>query len=166
MVQRPDGEPVSGLAWELIHPDGKTKEKGTLGSDGAVHKDGVKEGAYTLILKEVEHATWRSTELRPGEPARLAARVWGFAAGTAAKIRLFRELEETDTVRDPGDAEILGVDRRATLNDALDDMLTSSHGATVVTGRREEFVGVVDFASVTRQIQLLQEAAEQDGASA
>jgi len=77
-----------------------------------------------------------------------------------------RELEESDTVRDPGDTDILGVDLRATLNDALDDMLTSSHGATVVTGRREEFVGVADFASVTRQIQQIQEAAEQDGASA
>ena len=44
--------------------------------------------------------------------------------------------------------EVLGVDRRATLNDALDDMLTSSHGGAIVTGRREEFVGVASFASV------------------
>ena len=32
-------------------------------------------------------------------------------------------------------------------------MLTSSHGGAIVTGRREEYLGVVDFAAVTAQIQ-------------
>ena len=45
----------------------------------------------------------------------------------------------------PGDEVLIGVDQRATLNDALDDMLTSSHAAAVVTGRRDEYLGVVDF---------------------
>ena len=72
-----------------------------------------------------------------------------------------RELEESDRVPDSGDADVLGIDRRATLNDAMDDMLTSSHGVAIVTGRREEFLGVVDFASVTEQIQQIQLAAQE-----
>jgi osmoprotectant transport system ATP-binding protein len=75
-----------------------------------------------------------------------------------------RDLRASDTVPEPRTDDILGVDRRATLNDALDDMLTSSHGAAIVTGRREEFLGVVDFATVTRQIQDAGEAAEREAA--
>jgi osmoprotectant transport system ATP-binding protein len=75
-----------------------------------------------------------------------------------------RDLRASETVPEPRDDEILGVDRRATLNDALDDMLTSSHGAAIVTGRRDEFLGVVDFATVTRQIQDAGEAAERETA--
>ncbi len=63
-----------------------------------------------------------------------------------------RDLKDSSTVAQPSGDEVLGVDRRATLNDALDDMLTSSHGGAIVTGRREEFLGVASFASVTRQI--------------
>ncbi|HSE70897.1 MAG TPA: ABC transporter ATP-binding protein [Nocardioidaceae bacterium] len=59
-----------------------------------------------------------------------------------------REVERSDTVS-PRDHELNTIDRRATLNDALDTMLTSSHGAAVVTGRRGEYVGVVDFDTVT-----------------
>ena len=76
--------------------------------------------------------------------------------------RWLRDLEDHDTVVDPEVDEVIGVDRRATLNDALDDMLTSSHGGAVVTGRRDEFVGVIDFASVTRQIQATAEEARSD----
>jgi osmoprotectant transport system ATP-binding protein len=75
-----------------------------------------------------------------------------------------RDLRASETVPEPRNDEILGVDRRATLNDALDDMLTSSHGAAIVTGRRDEFLGVVDFATVTRQIQDAGEAAEREAA--
>ncbi|RYU13879.1 ABC transporter ATP-binding protein [Nocardioides iriomotensis] len=75
-----------------------------------------------------------------------------------------RDLRAAETVPEPRTDEILGVDRRATLNDALDDMLTSSHGAAIVTGRRDEFLGVVDFATVTQQIQDAGEAAEREAA--
>jgi osmoprotectant transport system ATP-binding protein len=59
-----------------------------------------------------------------------------------------REVERSDTVS-PRDHELNTIDRRATLNDALDTMLTASHGAAVVTGRRGEYLGVVDFDTVT-----------------
>jgi len=60
-----------------------------------------------------------------------------------------RELADHDTVQPRGEDELIDVDRRATLNDALDAMLTSSFGAAVVTGQRDEYLGVVDFGAVT-----------------
>lgn len=50
------------------------------------------------------------------------------------------------------------VDHRATLNDALDAMLTSSHGAVVVTGGRGEYRGVASFQQIMTHIQAAQEA--------
>lgn len=60
-----------------------------------------------------------------------------------------RELADHETVQPRGEDELIDVDRRATLNDALDAMLTSSFGAAVVTGPRDEYQGVVDFGAVT-----------------
>jgi osmoprotectant transport system ATP-binding protein len=74
-----------------------------------------------------------------------------------------RDLQDGTRVGQPRGDEVLGVDRRATLNDALDDMLTSSHGGAIVTGRREEFLGVADFASVTRMVQSAGEDGHGDG---
>jgi osmoprotectant transport system ATP-binding protein len=48
-----------------------------------------------------------------------------------------------------GEEDLVNLDHRATLNDALDTMLTSSHGATVVTGDRDRYLGVVWFDTVT-----------------
>jgi len=80
-----------------------------------------------------------------------------------------REIEQHDTVQPRGDDELTTVDRRATLNDALDTMLTSSHGGAVVTGRRGEYLGVVDFGTVTGHMRAVEEqvqAAEPSGDSA
>jgi len=68
-----------------------------------------------------------------------------------------RELEDHDTVQPRGEDELIDVDRRATLNDALDAMLTSSFGAVVVTGPRDEYLGVVDFGSVTALVAATEE---------
>ena len=51
------------------------------------------------------------------------------------------------------------IDRRATINDALDSMLESTHGGVLVTGRRDEFMGVVTFAAVTEHIRSTSEDA-------
>lgn len=48
--------------------------------------------------------------------------------------------------------DVSTVDRRATINDALDAMLASTHGGVIVTGRRDEFLGVVSFEAVTEHI--------------
>jgi osmoprotectant transport system ATP-binding protein len=56
-----------------------------------------------------------------------------------------------------GEQDLINIDERATLNDALDTMLTNSHGGAVVTGARDRYVGVVDFAAVTDYMRVQQE---------
>jgi osmoprotectant transport system ATP-binding protein len=64
------------------------------------------------------------------------------------------DLSDLDRVPAPHeDTDLVTIDRRATLNDALDTMLMSSHGSAVVTGRRDEYLGVVDFQAVLARIQ-------------
>ncbi|HEY9290338.1 MAG TPA: ABC transporter ATP-binding protein [Microlunatus sp.] len=64
-----------------------------------------------------------------------------------------RELRGQQTIPETDDDDQLHtVDRRATLNDALDTMLTDSHGGAVVTGRRDEYLGVVNFQAVTEHM--------------
>jgi osmoprotectant transport system ATP-binding protein len=60
-----------------------------------------------------------------------------------------------------GNDEMVDLDERATLNDALDTMLTSSHGAAVVTGHRGQYLGVVNFTAVTDYMQAQQQALEE-----
>ncbi len=123
-------------------------------------------------VSEVELSPWTTATIgEPGRDAVTRAREAGHTSVVVldAKRRprawvWLRDIEDGDRVEEPRGDEILGVDRRATLNDALDDMLNSSHGAAIVTGRRDEFLGVVDFASVTAQIQQTsQEAREAAG---
>lgn len=65
-----------------------------------------------------------------------------------------RDLLDLDRIPAPhDDTDLVTIDRRATLNDALDVMLVSSHGSAVVTGRRDEYLGVVDFQAVLTRIQ-------------
>ena len=68
-----------------------------------------------------------------------------------------RELAGHETVPWFDYEDMVTLDRRATLNDALDTMLSSSHGAAVVTGRRDEYVGVVNFIAVTGFIRATEE---------
>jgi osmoprotectant transport system ATP-binding protein len=65
-----------------------------------------------------------------------------------------RDLVDAEQVPAPSEeTDLVTIDRRATLNDALDTMLVSSHGRAVVTGRRDEYLGVVDFQAVLARIQ-------------
>ena len=65
-----------------------------------------------------------------------------------------RDLADTDEVPAPADGtDLVTIDRQATLNNALDTMLGCSHGCAVVTGRRDEYLGVVDFQAVQARIQ-------------
>lgn len=55
-----------------------------------------------------------------------------------------------DTVRAPAPGrDLITVDNRATLNDALDAMLVSTHTGVVVTGDQGQYAGVAGFAEVT-----------------
>jgi osmoprotectant transport system ATP-binding protein len=61
-----------------------------------------------------------------------------------------------------GQEDLVNLDHRATLNDALDTMLTNSHGGVVVTGDRDQYLGVADFSSVTDHMRAMQERAAQE----
>jgi osmoprotectant transport system ATP-binding protein len=58
------------------------------------------------------------------------------------------------------------VNTASTLQDALDEMLTSSHGVVVVTGRRNAYQGVVRVETIMTAIQSLQDAAQDEPAGA
>ena len=63
-----------------------------------------------------------------------------------------------DTVFEPV-GELDNVDHRATLNDALDTMLTNSHGGAIITGDRDAFLGIADFTCVTDHMRSMQDKA-------
>ncbi|GGB18640.1 putative ABC transporter, ATP-binding protein [Flexivirga endophytica] len=69
------------------------------------------------------------------------------------------------TIVDPGQ-DLVNLDSRATLNDALDTMLVSGHGGAVVTGDRDTYLGVVNFKTVTDFIEAMQREAEAETGAA
>ncbi|GAA1478354.1 betaine/proline/choline family ABC transporter ATP-binding protein [Nocardioides aestuarii] len=68
-----------------------------------------------------------------------------------------------DTIVEPTE-DLVNIDQRATLNDALDTMLSSSHGGAVVTGDRDQYLGVIDFRAVTGHVQAMEEQAMEEQA--
>ncbi len=74
-----------------------------------------------------------------------------------------RQLRQQERVPAYDAEELNTLDSRATLNDALDSMLSSGHGAAIVTGDRDQYLGIIDFGHVTDHIrELEQEAAADD----
>ncbi|MFC6706172.1 ATP-binding cassette domain-containing protein [Flexivirga alba] len=63
------------------------------------------------------------------------------------------------TIVEP-DEDLVNLDSRATLNDALDTMLVSGHGGAVVTGDRDSYLGIITFKTVTDFIEEMQREAE------
>ncbi|MGQ2911484.1 betaine/proline/choline family ABC transporter ATP-binding protein [Aeromicrobium sp.] len=57
------------------------------------------------------------------------------------------------------DRDLEVVSTASTLNDALDEMLTSSHGVVVVTGRRNTYQGVVRVETIMQAMQQISSAA-------
>ncbi|MDT9592671.1 ABC transporter ATP-binding protein [Nocardioides zeae] len=76
-----------------------------------------------------------------------------------------RNLRRASTIDVKRREELVTLDERATLNDALDTMLSSSHAGAIVTDARDKYLGVVDFESVTAHIRT-QEAAAQEAQEA
>lgn len=66
-----------------------------------------------------------------------------------------------DTV--PRDEELECVNLASTLNDALDEMLTSSHGVVVVTGRRNTYQGVVRVETIMDAMEGLRRTSQTSG---
>ncbi|WP_462418438.1 ABC transporter ATP-binding protein [Kytococcus sp. Marseille-QA3725] len=60
-------------------------------------------------------------------------------------------------------ADLTVVDRRATLHDAMDVMLSSSHGGTIVVDRDGTYAGVATFDTVTDHLRAAHAEAEEVG---
>jgi len=81
--------------------------------------------------------------------------------------RFLRQLRRHDTIQEGDWESLVTLDERATLNDALDTMLTSGHGGAIVCDGRDQYLGVVDFDSVTGHMRAVeQEAAVHQEAAA
>ena len=65
----------------------------------------------------------------------------------------------------PRDEDLECVSLASTLNDALDEMLTSSHGVVVVTGRRNVYQGVVRVETIMDAMSGVRSAAHSAGPS-
>lgn len=72
-----------------------------------------------------------------------------------------KELERTGSLSGvTRDRDLETVNTASTLNDALDEMLTSSHGVVVVTGRRNAYQGVIRVETIMQAMQQLSSAAD------
>ncbi|WBU39106.1 ABC transporter ATP-binding protein [Homoserinibacter sp. YIM 151385] len=77
-----------------------------------------------------------------------------------------RQLSRIQTLSADADPALPVVSRSATLNDALDTMLTSNAGAALVTGSRDRFLGVITVETVMDAIRAAREAASEAAADA
>ena len=77
---------------------------------------------------------------RRGPRPTVTARSSSSTTGTAPRLALAAPAQGRDDPRRATE-DLINLDRRATLNDALDTMLTNSHGGAVVTGDRDEYLG-------------------------
>ncbi|WP_018157564.1 ABC transporter ATP-binding protein [Demetria terragena] len=124
-------------------------------------------------LKSLTLARVRDLEIQPQATARLGSS--GEDARASAEQTGHRSVVILDDRDRPVDwlwrrdlngpiqvknADLDSVDHRATLNDALDAMLTSNHDGIVVTGKRDEYLGIVTFRQVTDHVRAVNEQAE------
>jgi osmoprotectant transport system ATP-binding protein len=73
-----------------------------------------------------------------------------------------RDLERDDATRDTRrDDDLESVSTASTLNDALDTMLTSSHGVVLVCGRDSAYVGAIRVDTIMAAMQDLQSSAQE-----
>jgi osmoprotectant transport system ATP-binding protein len=78
-----------------------------------------------------------------------------------------RDLQHHDSLRDAGTAVEATVDERATLNDALQEMLVSANGVAVVVDREGGYAGTLDLETIMSAIrQMRDEALERDAKDA
>jgi osmoprotectant transport system ATP-binding protein len=74
------------------------------------------------------------------------------------------ELQEPNALDDVArDEELECVNLASTLNNALDEMLTSSHGVVVVTGRRNTYHGVIRVETIMDAMEDMRRAGQRSG---
>jgi len=77
-----------------------------------------------------------------------------------------RELARPGALRSVSrDPDLETISPASTLNDALDEMLTSSHGVVVVTGRRNKYQGVIRVETIMEAMQSLGSASSAPGSA-
>ncbi len=99
--------------------------------------------AVEEVLRRVEAAGQRSVVILDEHDHPLD---WVFLRQLRPHLRVPVPQRELQTI----------VDHRSTLADALDSMLASSHGGAMVT-RRDRYIGVISYDTVTEQVRGLQE---------
>lgn len=70
-----------------------------------------------------------------------------------------RQMRNHPKVKGEPREDLVTLDQAATLNDALDTMLTSAHSMAIVTGDRDKYLGVIDFETVTEHMRATERAA-------
>lgn len=70
-----------------------------------------------------------------------------------------------ETITRPSGPPPAMLDRRATLNDALDTMLVNTHTGALVTGDHDEVIGMISFDAVTEHMRTMNRAAQERSAS-
>jgi hypothetical protein len=106
VFQYPDGSAVKDLDYVLTKPDHST-EPGKLPGSGKVTKRPTPAGTYSLALKEVDTAYWEQQRRNCDDELKVIARTSGYPDGTAAQVKLYRELTESEGDElDTVDAEI------------------------------------------------------------
>jgi hypothetical protein len=152
VVEYPDGKPAPGYEYVLLHPSGK-REDGKLAGDATIHRDGVDPGSYGLHIKEIERVNWDASVASVAEEIPLSATATGFADGTMAKVRIFREYAEADDeVVDTFQATIER-DRLATTYRYDDTKSDRKHEQGVVRLVAEVSIGKY-WAKTTRPVEL------------
>ncbi|MQA80900.1 MAG: betaine/proline/choline family ABC transporter ATP-binding protein [Streptosporangiales bacterium] len=82
--------------------------------------------------------------------------------GRPARWEEVKDLERDGGSIERGTEQVETIGTKATLNDALDTMLISSHGAAVVTGRGDVYQGLVSVETVMNAIQTARTNARAD----
>ncbi len=131
---------------------------------------------HGAALKQLTLTRVRDVELHEAAVARVGGDVAAAVQDARAKEREWvivldaqdrpqrwvsvKELERTGSLAGvTRDRDLEVISTASTLNDALDEMLTSSHGVVVVTGRRNAYEGVVRVETIMQAMQSLGSAA-------
>ena len=139
----PDGTAAGGLDYVLVDPQRK-ETQGTLGSNGTLTKRGIPPGGYSVILKDVEAAFFASERRQCDDTLELTARTSGFPDGTAAKVKLYRELRESSA-------------------DALLEVDAEVNGDRIVASLEYDYASDEERAAETGAVRVLAEVSVENG---
>ena len=95
VFQYPDQSPFGDVDYVWIPADGERSDR-TLPANGEIEEQDVPYGNYVVELKEVDAVSWGAKSALCDDEIAILARTSGFADGTSATVRVFRELAEAE----------------------------------------------------------------------